>query len=78
MSSRTEEVRSQGESDALVAVSQKRRSLIPAVYRRLLSDAQPVAFCLGWVSGKGLCPPYPQSSRFRLFLFSYGSCAPLK
>ena len=47
MSSRTEEVRRQGESDALVAVSQKRRSLIPAVYRRLLSDAQTRRLLLG-------------------------------
>ena len=47
MSSRIEEVRRQGESDALVAVSQKRRSLIPAVYRRLLSDAQTRRLLLG-------------------------------
>lgn len=47
MSSRTEEVRRQGESDALEAVSQKRRSLIPAVYRRLLSDAQTRRLLLG-------------------------------
>src|SRR5215472_5841369 len=47
MSSRTEEGRRQGESDALVAVSQKRRSLIPAVYRRLLSDTQTRRLLLG-------------------------------